>query len=427
MKVKTIMPSKPKLAIILGIRPDVIRASLFLNLIRADPRVDVTFIWSGQHYSDNLKDVFFRELGVKPPEIELEARGSNDAEVSSAIISRLYPVLERLRPDAALYLGDTNTVISCLAAAQLNIPIIHFEGCMRSYDWRMPEEKYRGVIDHLADVIYTYYPEYKRQGVDEGINPRSIVVVTNPIVDVLQKHYFDKRAFYDAMADDAFFSSRKIERGNYYVMTCHRRENVHLRGSFEAILALVEKAGRTVYFPASYRTQKQLQEYGLSLPPNVKMVDPVGYQEFLVLMTRSAGVITDSGTVVEETAVLGIPSLQMRRASERPQTYDIKSSVKFDPTRPQKYPARTVFAKLELLRGRKWKHGLGDGRSSERIYRDVVQRLLDGRVAMHRPRDYHLDVSRSYREDGIVLPRAGKARRPAAQRPAARAGSRRGR
>jgi UDP-N-acetyl-L-fucosamine synthase len=400
------MPSrKPKLAIILGIRPDVIRASLFLNMIRKDPRVEVTFIWSGQHYSDNLKDVFFRELGVKPPEIELNARGANDAEVSSSIISKLYPVLEKLRPDAAMYLGDTNTVISCLAAAQLNIPIVHFEGCMRSYDWRMPEEKYRGVIDHLADLIYTYYPEYKKQGVDEGINPKAIMVVTNPIVDVLKKHYFDKKAFFDRMATPEFFASRGIEEGNFYAMTCHRRENVHIKSSFKNILDLVAAAPRKVYFPASYRTQKVLQEYGFKVPKNVIMVDPVGYHEFLVLMTRSAGVVTDSGTVVEETAVLGVPSVQMRRATERPQTYDARTSVKFDPTEPKKYPAKTVFAKLDYLRGRKWKHGLGDGKASERIYKDMVKRLLTGRVANHQPRDYHLDIRRSYIGDGIALPR----------------------
>ncbi len=398
------MPSrKPKLAIILGIRPDVIRASLFLNMIRKDPRVEVTFIWSGQHYSDNLKDVFFRELGVKPPEIELNARGANDAEVSSSIISKLYPVLARLKPDAAMYLGDTNTVISCLAAAQLNIPIVHFEGCMRSYDWRMPEEKYRGVIDHLSDLIYTYYPEYKKQGVDEGINPKAIMVVTNPIVDVLQKHYFDKKAFFDRMATPEFFASRGIEEGNFYAMTCHRRENVHIKSSFKNILDLVAAAPRKVYFPASYRTQKVLQEYGFKVPKNVIMVDPVGYHEFLVLMTRSAGVITDSGTVVEETAVLGVPSVQMRRATERPQTYDARTSVKFDPTEPKRYPAKTVFAKLDYLRGRKWKHGLGDGKASERIYKDMVQRLLSGRVANHRPQDYHLDIRRSYIGDGIML------------------------
>ena len=196
------MSKLPHLCIILGIRPDVIRASIFLNLIREDPRIKVTFIWSGQHYSDNLKDIFFKELGVKEPEIELGASGNNDAEVSSSIISRLYPVLEKLKPDAAMFLGDTNTVISCIAAAQLNIPIIHFEGLMRSYDWRMPEEKYRGIIDHLSDVIYSYYPEYKKQGIDEGINPKAIVIVTNPIVDILNKYYFTKKEYFHKLASE---------------------------------------------------------------------------------------------------------------------------------------------------------------------------------------------------------------------------------
>ena len=136
---KSIKKKKPVLAIVLGIRPDIIRASIFLNLIRADKRIKTYFIWSGQHYSDNLKDIFFRELNVKKPEIELGAKGKNDSEVSSSIIRKLYPVLEDIKPDAALFLGDTNTVISCIAAAQLNIPIVHFEGLMRSYDWRMPE------------------------------------------------------------------------------------------------------------------------------------------------------------------------------------------------------------------------------------------------------------------------------------------------
>jgi UDP-N-acetylglucosamine 2-epimerase len=397
-------PSRPKLAIILGIRPDVIRASLFLNLIRNDDRIHVTFIWSGQHYSDNLKDIFFRELDVKPPEIELGARGDNDAELTSSIITRLYPVLEQLQPDAALFLGDTNTVVSCLAAAQLNIPFFHFEGCMRSYDWRMPEEKYRSVVDHLADVIYTYYPEYKRQGIDEGLNPKAIVVVSNPIVDILEKHYFAKQKLYDTLASDEFFVSRGLERSNYYVLTCHRRENVEVKESLNAILALAEAAPRRIIFPASYRTQKILKERAIDLPVNVLCVDPVGYQEFLVLMTRSAGVITDSGTVVEETAVLGVPSVQMRRSTERPQTYDAGSSVKFDPTRPSEYPARTIFAKLEYLRGRRWRHELGDGTASRRIYEDVVKRLLSGTAGQHRPDDYHINVRRSFREDGIELP-----------------------
>lgn len=393
----------PHLAIILGIRPDVIRASIFLNMIRSDQRIKTTFIWSGQHYSDNLKDVFFRELGVKDPEIELGATGNNDAEVSSSIISKLYPVLEKIKPDAAMFLGDTNTVISCIAAAQLNIPIIHFEGLMRSYDWRMPEEKYRGIIDHLSDVIYTYYPEYEEQGINEGINPKSIVLVTNPIVDILKKYYFDKKDFFNELASEDFFKKRELTKKNYYVATWHRRENVHIEKSVKSILELLSKAPLKVYMPTSYRTQKVLKEMEITIPDNVSIVDPVGYNEFLVLMTNSAGVITDSGTVVEETSVLGVPSLQMRKATERPQTYDSKSSVKFDPSKPEDYPAETIFKKLSFLSKTSWKHNLGDGKASERIYLDVVDRLINDRVSNHKREDYHLNTERSYREDGIIL------------------------
>ena len=393
--------TKKRLAIILGIRPDVIRASLILNSIRATKEFDVKFIWSGQHYSDNLKDVFFRELGVKPPDIELGAGGNTDAETSAAVISRLYPVLKEMQPEAAVFLGDTNTVTGCLAAAQLNIPIVHIEGCMRSYDWRMPEEKYRGIIDHLSDVIYTYFEEYKQQGVAEGLNPKRIVLVQNLIVDVLNAYYFAKKDFYDQLATDDYFSQRSLERGQYYLMTCHRRENVHIRESFENILALLGATDRKIYFTASYRTQKVLKEYGLSLPDNVIMVDPIGYQEMLVLMVNSRGVLTDSGTVVEETCVLQVPSLQIRKATERPQVYDAGSSVKFDPTQPDRYPYNVLYEKLESLYGKTWKHNLGDGKASERIVNDLLDRLRNNGFRMHKPEDYHLNINRSYREDGL--------------------------
>ena len=393
--------SKKKLAIILGIRPDVIRASLILNSIRETNEFDVKFIWSGQHYSDNLKDMFFRELNVKAPDIELGAGGDTDAETSAAVISKLYPVLKEMRPSAAVFLGDTNTVMGCLAAAQLNIPIVHIEGCMRSYDWRMPEEKYRGTIDHLSDVIYTYFEEYKRQGVAEGLNPKSIILVQNLIVDVLNAYYFEKKDFYDRLATDDFFTKRGLERGKYYLMTCHRRENVHIRESFENILSLIGSAGRKVYFSASYRTQKVLKEYDISLPDNVIMADPIGYQEMLALMVNSRGVLTDSGTVVEETCVLGVPSLQIRKATERPQVYDAGSSVKFDPALPERYPHNVVYEKLENLYGKKWEHNLGDGKASERIVGDLLDRLRNDGFRMHKPQDYHLETARSYREDNL--------------------------
>ena len=170
----------------LGIRPDLIRASRIIQLLKERDDVRFTLCWSGQHYSDNLKDVFIRDLDLPSPDIELGATGDNDAEVAASVIARLSPVLEQVRPDVAVFLGDTNTVMGAIAAGRLNIPIVHIEGLMRSYDWRMPEEKYRTVIDHLSDVIYTYFDEYKEQGVREGINPRNIVVIQNLIVDVLE-------------------------------------------------------------------------------------------------------------------------------------------------------------------------------------------------------------------------------------------------
>jgi len=163
-------------------------------------------------------------------------------------------------------------------------------------------------------------------------------------------------------------------------------------------------ADRKIYFPASYRTQKVLKEYGLQVPPNVIMVDPIGYQEMLVLMVNSRAMLTDSGTVVEETAVLQIPSLQIRRATERPQVYDCRSSVKFDPALPGQYPYDEVLQKLELLAGSNWEHGLGDGLASQRMVDDLLYRMRENRFDGHRAQDHHLDIRRSYMEDGLSRP-----------------------
>ena len=390
-----------KLAFVLGIRPDVIRASLILEELRRYADVDTVFIWSGQHYSDNLKDIFFRELGVAPAAIDLGCKGETDAEVVASVISRLYPALRDLKPEAVVFLGDTNTTSGAIAAAQLNIPIAHIEGCMRSYDWRMPEEKYRTMIDHLADVIYAYFDEYKEQGVREGLNPDNIVVVGNPIVDILNRFYFSCREKYDAMATPEFFAQRGIRRGEYYLMTCHRRENVQATAPLNAILRLIGRAPRRVFFPASYRTQKQIRAAGHVLPGHVVMVDPIGYEEMLCLTVHSRGVITDSGTVVEEACVLQIPSVQMRRSTERPQVYDAGASVKFDPAEPERYPADEVFRKLEGLYGKAWVQPLGDGKSSERIARDLRRRVVENDFQRHKPEHYRIPVARSYRGDGL--------------------------
>ena len=394
--------ARKRLAVVLGIRPDVIRASLILRYLREDRSVDLRFIWSGQHYSDNLKDIFFRELDVPRADVELGVHGATDAEISAGVIARLYPVLEELRPEAAVFLGDTNTVIGCMAAAQLNIPVVHIEGCMRSYDWRMPEEKYRTISDHLSDRIYAYLEEYRAQGIAEGLNPNRITVVGNPIVDVLDEYYRGRPQRYERLASAAFFAERGLTRGEYYLMTCHRRENVGDHASLSRVLALAGAVARAVYFPASYRTQRMLKEFGLTLPRNVLMVNPVGYDEFLTLLVHSRGTLTDSGTVVEEACILQVASVQMRRATERPQVYDVGASVKFDPSLEQSEAtiAGTV-EKLERLYGARWKQPFGDGRSSRRIAEDLIARLHGGGLGTHQPDAYHVCVTRSYRDDGL--------------------------
>lgn len=394
---------KKKIAFILGIRPDIIRASLILEHLKDEKEIETVFIWSGQHYSDNLKDIFFRELDTPRPDIELTAHGKNDAETVSAVITQLYETFGKIQPDVAVFLGDTNTVIGSLAAAMHNIPIVHIEGCMRSYDWRMPEEKYRTTIDHLSDVIYTYFDEYKEQGVREGINPNNIVVVGNPIVDILQRFYFDKKVEFDKKASDKFFAEHGVEKQKYYVMTSHRRENVHNPDSLKAILELAGQAPFPVYFPASYRTVQVIKDDGLSLSKNILVTEPIGYEELIMLMVNAKGVITDSGTVVEETCVLQIPSVQMRKSTERPQVYDAKSSVKFDPAEAKSYPPKLIFKKLAMVEGTSWKHNLGDGKTSKRIAMDLIMRVKSDTIRGHRREQYHLPTERSYREDDIEI------------------------
>lgn len=397
------MKKKKKLAFVLGIRPDIIRAVLIMRYLRKSPDVEVIFIWSGQHYSDNLKGIFFREFHMPNADYELGCSGNSDAEIAGKIIPALYSLFEKIKPDAVAFLGDTNTTTGCIAAAMLNIPIIHIEGCWHSYDWRMPEEKFRTMIDHLSDVIYTYEEEYKERGIAEGLNPKNIVVTRNPIVDILNEFYYKQKNKLDEQASGEFFASRGIKDHEYYLLTCHRRENVHIEKSFDAILNVISKAKFPVYFPASYRTQNVIKERKITLPKNVIMVDPVGYEEILILLTHAKAVFTDSGTLNEEASVLQVPCVNIRKSTERPQVYDVKGAVKFDPDQPEKYTPEIVLKKLKKITGTTWKQTLGDGKASERIAKDLIDRLVNNKLRGHLPENNHLPIQRSFMEDGIKI------------------------
>jgi UDP-N-acetylglucosamine 2-epimerase (non-hydrolysing) len=386
------------LVLVLGIRPDVIRASIMIRELRLRLGNNFKLVWSGQHYSDNLKDVFFRELDIDAPDVELGISGSTDAELVASMISELSKFLVRENPKAVIFLGDTNTVTGTIAAGQLNIPVVHIEGCMRSYDWRMPEEKYRTVADHLSDVVYAYLDEYKAQGLAEGIPTDNIVVTGNPIVDVLEEFFISGKLRMGALSFEKLLKEKYNVAGeDFLLMTCHRRENVENEFALQNILDLAGTSKSKVLFPAGYRTQKMLLELNISVPANVFMVDPIGYLELLELMTASKGILTDSGTIVEEAAVLGVPSIQMRTATERPQVYECGASIKFNPFELQ--DNGLVIEKLNRLRNQKWKHPFGDGKASYRIVDDLISRYECGNFSGHQAEKFLPYSAKSFMSD----------------------------
>ena len=381
------------LAIILGIRPDVIRASKILKLLEDQNEIEFDFIWSGQHYSENMKDTFFNQLNVSKPNYEFEVNKNSDATIVASTIENLYNHFSNHKYKAAVFLGDTNTVMGSIAAAQHNIPIVHIEGCMRSYDWRMPEEKYRTIIDHLSDRIYAYLDNYKKQGLNEGISENIIKVTGNPIVDIINENL----EFFDSGSKFLPKDVLDLIEKKFVLVTCHRRENILNPQSFENIMNLLNNIENTnVIFPMGYKTQEILRESNYKLGNHIKVIDPIGYLEFMYLLKNSEYVATDSGTVVEEACILGIPSIQMRYSTERPEVYDVKASVKFDPT-VNDDSVISVINKVNGLISTKWSNPFGDGTASEIIVNDLVELSKQNNFKKHNFSDYPFDVSNSFK------------------------------
>ena len=380
------------IGLILGIRPDVIRASKIIKLLSESSDIDFDFIWSGQHYSENMRDVFFNQLNVPVPDYEFNIDIKNDATTVSSIINETYTHLENHKYKAVMFLGDTNTVMGSIGVAQHNIPIVHIEGCMRSYDWRMPEEKYRKTIDHLSDRIYSYLTSYKKQGLNEGISKNIIKVTGNPIVDILEefKDFFSSGWEYLDENVKQFINDEE-----FLLVTSHRRENILNKISLKNIVDLINSSEKKVLFPMGYSTQRQIKEFGFNFNDNVLVIDPIGYLEFIYLLKKSQYCISDSGTVVEEACILNIPSIQMRHSTERPEVYEVGSSIKFDPTL-EDHKFEEVHSKADSLKNTEWSHPFGDGTSSNVIVEDLIDLSKNNKFHMHSKENYDFDISRSF-------------------------------
>ncbi|MBY9018356.1 MAG: UDP-N-acetylglucosamine 2-epimerase (non-hydrolyzing) [Candidatus Lokiarchaeota archaeon] len=292
-----------KIITCIGIRPDIIRLSQIIK--KLDNNFENLIVDSGQHYDYNLNKIFYDQLGVRLPDYNLNIKSGTHASQVARLMIEFEKVLMKELPEFVIVLGDNNSSLGfALATAKMNIPLVHIESGMRSKNWFMPEEKNRKIIDHLADMNICYLPEHKNNLLREGLNPRRSWVVGNPIIEVVQSVKLS-------------FSQEKP----FYLVTCHRAENIELKQNLEIILQFLGKLyshyNTEIKFILMPKTKIMMEKYELKFPEGINPIPPQGFIEFLGMEKEADLVLTDSGTVVEECAILGTPCLTIRESTER--------------------------------------------------------------------------------------------------------------
>lgn len=312
-----------KVLTLLGTRPEIIRLSRVIPLL--DERCEHVLVHTGQNFDDRLSSVFFAELGLRDPDHVLGIRGSFGAQLGS-----LMPECERLlkqhRPDRFLVLGDTNSALAALVAKRLGIAVYHMEAGNRAFDDRVPEELNRRVVDHASDVLLPYTERSRQNLLREGIPPQRIYVTGNPIFEVLT-HYAAQIAASDILA------RLGLAAGAYFLVTLHRAENVDEPVRFSRLLAALGRLQTTYGVPVIVSTHPRTQHrlaggpQRADLPPDVRFCEPFGLFDFVALEQQARCVLTDSGTVQEECAILRVPNVTLRDVTERPETLECGSNI----------------------------------------------------------------------------------------------------
>lgn len=312
-----------KVMTIFGTRPEIIRLSVVMKVL--DQHCDHVTVHTGQNYVESLSDVFFRDLGVRPPNIHLGIRSSNFGDQAGQIIAQIDEVLEAEKPDRVLILGDTNSALSAIVAARRGIPVFHMEAGNRCFDDRVPEEINRRIIDHSSTILMPYTERSRDNLLAEGIDKERIYVTGNPITEVLTT--FSKQID----ASDALdrFSVQPFE---YFLVTLHRAENTglgkRLANIFDGIGQISSKFKKKVLVSVHPRTAERLEEFNIQVDAErVKLLEPLGFFDFVKLEKNALAVLTDSGTVQEECSIFRVPNVTLRDVTERPETLECGSNV----------------------------------------------------------------------------------------------------
>lgn len=319
-----------KVMTVLGTRPEIIRLSRVMA--RLDDYCDHVIVHTGQNYDYELNQVFFDDLDIRKPDHFLDAAGANGVETIGNVIIQLDRLLEQIRPDAMLVLGDTNSCLGLIAGKRRRIPTFHMEAGNRCFDQRVPEEINRRIVDHVADINLTYSDIAREYLLREGLPPDMVIKTGSPMFEVLE-HYRDSIA-----ASDVLTRLGLVEEG-YYLVSVHREENVEPDRSFanftRVLTALAEAHGKPVIVSTHPRTRKRLEAAGVKLPAKVQLLKPLGFRDYNRLQLSARAVLSDSGTINEEASILNFPALNLREAHERPEGMEEAAAmmVGLDPER----------------------------------------------------------------------------------------------
>ena len=307
-----------KIVTIVGTRPEIIKLSRLIAEL--DIYFDHKIIHTGQNYDYELNEIFFNDLGIRNPDYFLNAVGDNVGETIGLVISKSYNILKDLNPDAMLIYGDTNSCLSVISAKRLKIPVFHFEAGNRSFDQRVPEELNRKVIDHLSDINFPVTEHARKYLLAEGLEPDRVIKSGSPMKEILD--------YYKVQINSSkVLKKLKLSKKKYFLVSSHREENIDYESNFsnliETLNSLSDKYDFPIIFSTHPRTLKKIEDYGFkNLAGNIKILKPLGFFDYNFLQINAFCVISDSGTITEESSILGFPAITIRNAHERPEGMD---------------------------------------------------------------------------------------------------------
>jgi UDP-N-acetyl-L-fucosamine synthase len=305
---------KLKVMTVVGTRPEIIRLSRVLP--KLDQYMDHILVHTGQNYDYELNEIFFHDLEIRKPDYFLEAAGATAAETIGNMIIRIDPLLEQLQPEAMLVLGDTNSCLAAIPAKRRKIPIFHMEAGNRCFDQRVPEETNRRIVDHTSDINLTYSDIAREYLLREGLPPDRVIKTGSPMFEVLN-HYLPR------IEASTILATLGLAQQDYFVVSAHREENVDSEASFRKLASilncLAETCGKRVIVSTHPRTRKRLENLGIRFHDKVELLKPLGLTDYVHLQMHAIAVLSDSGTINEESSILNFPALNLREAHERPE------------------------------------------------------------------------------------------------------------